>query len=231
MIIAFNIFLAAICIVIMMPLLAFDLECLLAILPHRTKTTVPTVRHPRALVLIPAHNEESVLEQSLRVLIPSLSAGDRVLVVADNCDDRTAEVARAAGTEVAVRQDPARRGKGYALDFAVKYLRESPPEVVVILDADCLVSADTIRILAQQAFQSGRQVQALKPYRPPAADGFASSPGDSGESIHESDPAAGTIAGQTALPPDGHRIGCALAAVGKSALCRRQPGRRHAMGH
>ena len=58
------------------------------------------VRHPRTVVLIPAHNEELVLEQSLRVLIPTLSAGDRVLVIADNCDDRTAEVAQAAGRKL-----------------------------------------------------------------------------------------------------------------------------------
>ena len=140
---------------------AFALECFLAIWPRRLRPAVATGRHPRTVVLIPAHNEELVLEQTLRVLIPTLSAADRVLVIADNCDDRTAEVARAAGAEVLLRRDPARRGKGYALDFAVQYLRQCPPEVVVILDADCLVSADTINILAQQALQSGRQVQAL----------------------------------------------------------------------
>ncbi len=161
MILAANIILIAISIAIMMPMTAFVLECFLAILPRRLKPAAATIRHPRTVVLIPAHNEESVLEQSLRVLIPTLSAGDRVLVIADNCDDRTAEVARAAGAEVHLRRDPARHGKGYALDFAVQYLRKSPPEVVVILDADCLVSADAIKILAQQALRSDRQVQAL----------------------------------------------------------------------
>ena len=160
MILAANIILIAISIAIIAPMAAFALECFLAIGPRR-RPAVAIGRHPRTVVLIPAHNEELVLEQTLRVLIPTLSAGDSMLVIADNCDDRTAEVARAAGAEVAIRQDPARRGKGYALDFAVQYLRQSPPEVVVILDADCLVSADTIKILAQQALQSGRQVQAL----------------------------------------------------------------------
>jgi cellulose synthase/poly-beta-1,6-N-acetylglucosamine synthase-like glycosyltransferase len=161
MILAANIILIAISVAIIAPMAAFALECLLAIWPRRLRPAVATGSHPRTVVLIPAHNEELVLEQTLRVLIPTLSAGDRVLVIADNCDDRTAEVARAAGVEVAIRCDPARRGKGYALDFAVQYLRQSPPEVVVIIDADCLVSADTINILAHQALQSGRQVQAL----------------------------------------------------------------------
>ncbi|MGA2797339.1 MAG: glycosyltransferase family 2 protein, partial [Thermoguttaceae bacterium] len=161
MILAANIILIAISIAIFAPMAAFALECFLAILPRRLRPAVATGRHPRTVVLIPAHNEELILEQTLRVLIPTLSAGDGVLVIADNCDDRTAEVARASGAKVVIRRDPARRGKGYVLDFAVQYLRQSPPEVVVILDADCLVSADTINILAQQALQSGRQVQAL----------------------------------------------------------------------
>jgi len=161
MILAVNIILIAISVAVIAPMAAFALECILAIWPRRLRPAVATGRHPRTVVLMPAHNEELVLEQTLQVLIPTLSAGDRVLVIADNCDDRTAEVARAAGAEVLLRQDPARRGKGYALDFAVQYLRQSPPEVAVILDADCLVSAVTINILAQQALQSGRQVQAL----------------------------------------------------------------------
>ncbi len=161
MIHAIDIFLIVLSLAIMAPMTAFVLECLLSILPFRTKPAATTLRHPRTAVLIPAHNEQSVLEQSLGVLIPGLSGGDRVLVVADNCDDRTAEVARAAGAEVVVRHDPARRGKGYALDFAVQYLRQDPPEVAVILDADCLVLTDAIKILAREAFQSGRQVQAL----------------------------------------------------------------------
>jgi cellulose synthase/poly-beta-1,6-N-acetylglucosamine synthase-like glycosyltransferase len=161
MILVTNIILTAISILILTPMAAFALECLLAIWPRRSKPVDATGRHPRTVVLIPAHNEDLVIEQSLWVLIPTLSAGDRVVVIADNCDDRTAEIARAAGAEVAVRHDPTRRGKGYALDFAVQYLRQNPPEVAVILDADCLVSADTVKILAQQAHQSGRQVQAL----------------------------------------------------------------------
>ncbi len=100
MILAANIILIAISIAIIAPMAAFALECFLAIWPRRLQPAVVTNRHPRTVVLIPAHNEELVLEQSLRVLIPTLSAGDRVLVIADNCHDQTAEVARAAGAEV-----------------------------------------------------------------------------------------------------------------------------------
>ncbi len=161
MIVAINILLIVISLAIFAPLAAFALECFLAILPRRRQPLTTSTRHPRTAVLIPAHNEQLGLQQTLQVLLPTLDGNDRVVVVADNCDDQTAEIARAAGVEVINRNDPARRGKGYALDFAVQYLRQNPPEVIIILDADCLVSAHTIKILAQQAHQTGRQVQAL----------------------------------------------------------------------
>jgi cellulose synthase/poly-beta-1,6-N-acetylglucosamine synthase-like glycosyltransferase len=161
MVLAINILLTAVCIAIMASMTAFFLECLLAILPQRKKISAHASRHPATVVLIPAHNEESVLEQSLRVLVSTLPVGDRALLIADNCDDGTVEIAQRAGAEVIVRRDPTRRGKGYALEFAAKHLRAKPPEVVVILDADCLVSPDTVRILAQQAFENGRPVQGL----------------------------------------------------------------------
>ena len=73
-----------------------------------------------------------------------LEPGDRLLVVADNCTDHTAAVARAAGAEVLERRDAERRGKGYALAAGVDTLRAGPPDVVVIVDADCRPAAGAI---------------------------------------------------------------------------------------
>ncbi|MGW8256190.1 MAG: glycosyltransferase family 2 protein [Thermoguttaceae bacterium] len=161
MVIAINILLTAICLLIFFPLLAFTLECFLSILPaRRQKASVPE-RHVRTAVVIPAHNEQLVLSQTLRTLLSTLEADDRVVVVADNCDDQTAAIALASDVEVLQRHDPARRSKGYALDFAVDYLRQNPPEVVVFLDADCLVAENTIKTLAQRARETLCQVQAL----------------------------------------------------------------------
>ncbi len=70
--------------------------------------------------------------------------GDRLLVVADNCSDETAAVAAAEGAEVLVRTDALRRGKGYALDFAVRVLASSAPAMVLVIDADCQVAPDAI---------------------------------------------------------------------------------------
>src|ERR1700722_4751052 len=73
-------------------------------------------RRPIA-VLMPAHNESSVIASAIRSVLPQLVAQDRLVVVADNCSDDTAAIAATEGAEVVVRTDFARRGKGYALDL------------------------------------------------------------------------------------------------------------------
>jgi cellulose synthase/poly-beta-1,6-N-acetylglucosamine synthase-like glycosyltransferase len=94
---------------------------------------------------VPAHNEATVIERALA----SLAALDyppeqfEVIVVADNCDDATADVVRAAGTRVIERREPDRRGKGYAIAWAVEML-EPKQDAVVIIDADCEASRNLL---------------------------------------------------------------------------------------
>ncbi len=86
---------------------------------------------------------------------------DRVVVVADNCTDRTASIARCAGAEVVERFDLVKRGKGYALDAGVQYLSQSPTEVVIIFDADCEAEPGLIDTLGSAVAGTGKPVQAL----------------------------------------------------------------------
>ncbi len=118
-------------------------------------------RSHRMTVLIPAHNEGGGILPTLRDVQSQLGAGGRMLVVADNCTDDTAEVARAAGADVIVRHDPERRGKGYALEFGVQQMSGDPPEVVVILDADCRLEDAALDHLSEQAVATGRPIQSL----------------------------------------------------------------------
>ena len=112
-------------------------------------------------MLIPAHNEGVGILPTLRDVQAQLGPADHVLVVADNCSDDTAEIARAAGAEVVVRHDPERRGKGYALEFGVQHLASDPPDVVVILDADCRLDERALSHLSANAMASGRPIQSL----------------------------------------------------------------------
>src|SRR5690242_16376925 len=106
---------------LLLPLLVLTLEVLAALLPARSRTTS---RPPglRCTILVPAHDEETGIAATLASIRSQLAPQDRLVVVADNCTDRTAAVAREAGAEVVERTDPARRGKGFALDCGVRAL-------------------------------------------------------------------------------------------------------------
>lgn len=127
---------------------------------HRAKEEITGIR-PAVAVLVPAHNESAGIAQTLDALRMQLGAHDRLLVVADNCTDDTAAVARACGAEVLERQDDALIGKSYALDYGVRHLETFPPEVLIVIDADCQVHADALSHLTGKCMEYGRPAQAL----------------------------------------------------------------------
>jgi cellulose synthase/poly-beta-1,6-N-acetylglucosamine synthase-like glycosyltransferase len=143
------------------PVALFCLEVLLSLLPRRATKLAALPVDARVAVLIPAHNEQAVLAATLNALLPTVPPGGRVLVVADNCTDDTVAIARQCGAEAIARSDSERRGKGFALDFGIRHLRQDPPDVVVFLDADCRVAHDTVRLLAAAAVATQRPVQGL----------------------------------------------------------------------
>ena len=144
------------------PVFVFILEIVAAlILPTREPALPSDIRRQRVGILVPAHNESAGLGSTLENIKAQLVVGDRLLVVADNCVDDTAAVAAAAGAEVIIRNDPARAGKGYALDFGIKHLRLDPPTTIIIIDADCNIAEGTIDRLAATCEMTHRPVQAL----------------------------------------------------------------------
>lgn len=155
-----DILLCILAVFLLIPALIFFIEILAAVVLRQAPTGT-SVASSTVAVLIPAHNESTGILATLASILPQLSVEDRLLVVADNCSDDTAEVARKNGAEVIERQDATRRGKGYALDFGIQYLAKNPKEILVIVDADCIVEAGAIKKLAAEALQHLRPVQAL----------------------------------------------------------------------
>lgn len=97
-------------------------------------------------ILIAARNEEAVIGE----LLKSIEAQDydkthlKTIVIADNCTDSTATIARELGVNVFERFNKEKVGKGYALDFAIDKLRESGEweaiDGIIVLDADNLLT-------------------------------------------------------------------------------------------
>src|SRR5260370_3106152 len=79
----------------------------------------------------------------------------------DNCTDDTATVALAAGAQVSLRNDPDRKGKGYALAWWFRHLQINPPDIVTSVDADCRLGEGAIARLAEACSITQRPVQAL----------------------------------------------------------------------
>jgi cellulose synthase/poly-beta-1,6-N-acetylglucosamine synthase-like glycosyltransferase len=115
----------------------------------------------RLAVVIPAHNEQAVVAATVAAVRAEIRDVDRIIVVADNCDDETAARARPVGADAIERKDRSRCGKGYALQFGVDHLRHDPPEIVVFLDADCRPAPGAIARIAERAAYLQRPVQAL----------------------------------------------------------------------
>jgi len=149
------------------PVTTLVIETIAALGPPSRSATPGPVSRGRIAVLVPAHDEGVAMLPTLADISSQLRAGDRILVVADNCKDDTARVAAAAGAEVIERNDPGRRGKSYALQFGLAHLSADPPEIVVFVDADCKLAYGTIDRLASTCAMTQRPVQALYLMRRP----------------------------------------------------------------
>lgn len=145
---------------LLIPLLAIALPvCLyltvLTVLAPFGLHEAPPLHGPprRFAVLIPAHNEESVIER----LLDSLNAIDYpadavdIYVVADNCTDATVARARAKGAAVLERHDEQMRGKGHALNWLMVELtrRRHSYDAYVVLDADSVVGPSFLSAMSR----------------------------------------------------------------------------------
>jgi cellulose synthase/poly-beta-1,6-N-acetylglucosamine synthase-like glycosyltransferase len=114
-------------------------------------------------VVVPAHDEAAGITRT----VESLLAIDyprslfEVTVVADNCTDDTAALARRAGATVFERADAVRRGKGYALAHAFeKIVADGKADAVVVIDADTLASPNLLRAFDARLTRGAPAVQA-----------------------------------------------------------------------
>jgi cellulose synthase/poly-beta-1,6-N-acetylglucosamine synthase-like glycosyltransferase len=151
------------------PILIVFVECLLSLVPRGARPIGK--RSKRAAVVIPAHDEEEGIGATLAALAPQMVAGDRIVVVADNCSDRTAERARSAGATVIERRNLEKRGKGHALVCGLESLDADPAEIIVFVDADTVVESGSIDALCARVEADGRPVQAVYLLRSPEGSG------------------------------------------------------------
>lgn len=152
--------LGAATVLLWLPLVS-ELLCLLRRRPFRMPGPPPQSL-PRLLILVPAHNEELLIGDCAGSLARMEYPADRrrIVVVADNCTDRTATLARAQGLECIERSDLGRPGKPQALVWAMGELGLAGFDALVIVDADSVVAPGFARALAAYAPLDGIVLQA-----------------------------------------------------------------------
>lgn len=113
-------------------------------------------------VMICARNEAVVISDIIESLKTQTYPQNRIhiFVIADNCDDDTAEIARACGAHVYTRFDKGHVGKGYALEALMNHLKEDYPEGFdgyIVFDADNLLESDYIEQM-NKTFSAGHDI-------------------------------------------------------------------------
>jgi 1,2-diacylglycerol 3-beta-glucosyltransferase len=135
------------------------------LLARRPRPLASAAGAVRFAILVPAHDEEILIHRTVIGLLGLAYPADRfsVHIVADNCSDATAAIARTAGACVHERTDPDRRGKGAALNWlAREVLRETPDvDAFVIVDADSALSPDFLAVVERDFAAGARVVQPL----------------------------------------------------------------------
>ncbi len=130
-----------------------------------------TNKNHRFMAIVPAHNEENVIAE----LVESLKKQNYpkelldIYVIADNCTDNTAKVAKEAGAIVYERYDQDKKTKGYALDWFLKQKIEqnAPYDAFCVFDADNIVDQNFIKNMNKKLCQGEDVVQGYRDIKNP----------------------------------------------------------------
>ena len=128
-------------------------------------------KNHKFMAIIPAHNEEAVVAD----LIESLKKQDYpkelydIYVIADNCTDKTAEVAKQAGAIVYQRFDETKKTKGFALNWFLKQKIEEDAnyDAFCIFDADNIVDVNFLKNMNKKLCQGEDVVQGYRDIKNP----------------------------------------------------------------
>jgi len=105
-------------------------------------------RTKKVIVVVPAHQEENGIRQTLSSL-QACTGTFTIVVIADNCTDGTSQIAKNMGIRVLERNDPVKKGKNYALEYAFSILLKEDYELFAVIDADTIVEPNFISEISQ----------------------------------------------------------------------------------
>ncbi len=128
----------------------YQLYYVFVVLTRQPKKLEAKENHKYA-VMVSARNEGAVIADLIRSIRMQNYPSDLIdiFVIADNCTDNTAEVARDSGATVFVRNNTEKIGKGYALDYGFQFIQEEYAhkgyEAFFVFDADNVLDENYFR--------------------------------------------------------------------------------------
>jgi cellulose synthase/poly-beta-1,6-N-acetylglucosamine synthase-like glycosyltransferase len=128
--------------------------------PKRNRAGSTTPVPVRLAVIIPAHNEEALIASCVESLLISAAGSEtRIIAVAHNCGDCTADLAAKAGAEAVTYDNPQAQGKGAALKFGLEYAASLGMDAALIVDADSTISSNLIPVVREALANGAEAVQ------------------------------------------------------------------------
>lgn len=125
----------------------------------------------RFMAIIPAHNEEAVIGNLVQSLVNQTYKKELydIYVIADNCTDNTAKVAREAGAIVLERKDEVNKTKGHALNWFLnqKIEENAPYDAFCVFDADNIVDKNFLMAMNKKLCQGEEVVQGYRDIKNP----------------------------------------------------------------
>lgn len=129
----------------------------------REVTHFDKTKKNRFAIVIPAHNEEKMIAKTIYSLngIVYPQSHYQIFVIADNCTDATADIARELGANVLERHNLQMKGKGYALRWGFDTImkNEDPFDAFVVIDSDSLVSGNYLEVMNHYLNRGHRVIQ------------------------------------------------------------------------
>lgn len=149
--------------VIIAPLVVYQFILSLLALNAKIETRFGSKSNRKFALVVPAHNEEIIISKTIYSLSGLIYPKNKydIFVIADNCTDNTANLARSLGVTVLERTDAQNRGKGYALRWAFDKIlaHEKEYDALIVVDADSLISGNYLEVMNYYLDQGRRVIQ------------------------------------------------------------------------
>jgi cellulose synthase/poly-beta-1,6-N-acetylglucosamine synthase-like glycosyltransferase len=127
----------------------------------REKALPPAQPRTRFAIVVPAHNEEMLIDRFCRNIVKIDYPGSmrEIFIIADNCSDKTTAISRSHPVKVLSRFDDVNTGKGYALKWAFGNIQLDDFDAVLVIDADTEVDPSILKELNSLIIGGSQAIQ------------------------------------------------------------------------